>query len=63
MIGCLADAVTTDIHMDTEEMHDVRWFSRQEILDARAGTHPSLKLPGPIAIAHHLEEAWIAAGD
>ena len=63
MIGCLADAVTTDIHMDTEEMHDVRWFSRQEILDARAGTHPSLKLPGPIAIAHHLVEAWIAAGD
>ncbi|MBM4202881.1 MAG: NAD(+) diphosphatase [Gammaproteobacteria bacterium] len=60
MIGCLAVAATTDIHMDTEEMHDVRWFSRQEILNARAGTHPKLKLPGPIAIAHHLIEAWVA---
>lgn len=59
MIGCHAEALTTDIHMDTEEMHDVRWFSRQEIVDARAGTHPKLKLPGPIAIAHHLIAAWI----
>ena len=59
MIGCHAQATTTDIHMDTEEMHDVRWFSRDEVLAARAGTHPSLKLPGPIAIAHHLINAWV----
>ena len=27
MIGCHADAVTTEIRMDPEEMTDVRWFS------------------------------------
>jgi len=59
MIGCHAEATTTDIHMDSEEMHDVRWFTKDEILAARAGTHPSLKLPGPIAIAHHLINAWV----
>lgn len=59
MIGCHAEARTTDIHMDTEEMHDVRWFSRDEIIEASEGRHPKLKLPGPIAIAHHLIKAWI----
>ncbi len=59
MIGCHAEAITTDIHMDTVEMHDVRWFTKDDILAARAGTHPSLKLPGPIAIAHHLINAWV----
>ncbi len=30
MIGCMADAVTTTIRMDDEEMSDVRWFERDE---------------------------------
>ncbi|MCP5178670.1 MAG: NAD(+) diphosphatase [Pseudomonadales bacterium] len=59
MIGCHAVALSDDIHMDTEEMHDVRWFTRDEILQARDNRHPSLKLPGPIAIAHHLINAWV----
>ena len=59
MIGCHAIATTTRIDMDTEEMHDVRWYTRDEIRAARAGTHASLKLPGPIAIAHHLINAWV----
>ena len=32
MIGCHADAVTTDIVMDDDEMADVRWFQREEVL-------------------------------
>ena len=58
MIGCLADAVTTDISMDTEEMSDVRWFRREEVLLALEGKSDVLMLPGPIAIAHHLIKAW-----
>ena len=58
MIGCHADAATTDIHMDTGEMADVRWFTREEVRAALAGANEDLALPGPIAIAHHLIKAW-----
>ena len=58
MIGCHADAVTTDIRMDPEEMTDVRWFPRDEVLLALEGKSVELTIPGPIAIAHHLIKAW-----
>ena len=58
MIGCLAEAATTTIRMDHEEMADVRWFDRREVLLALDGNNPRLTLPGPIAIAHHLIKAW-----
>ena len=58
MIGCHADAATTDISIDDEEMLDVRWFPRDEVLRALNGTSEALVVPGPIAIAHHLIKAW-----
>jgi NAD+ diphosphatase len=58
MIGCHADAVTTDIAMDDDEMADVRWFSREEVLLALDGKNPDLEVPGPVAIAHHLIKSW-----
>ena len=58
MIGCHAGAVTTDISIDTEEMVDVRWFQREEVLLALDGKSDKLMVPGPIAIAHHLIKAW-----
>ena len=62
MIGCHAQAVTTDIAMDEEEMADVRWFQREEVLRALDGTSEDLIVPGPIAIAHHLIKAWATGG-
>jgi NAD+ diphosphatase len=62
MIGCHGKALTTDIHIDAGEMTDVRWFSRDEVLAAITGEHPDLRVPAPIAIAHHLIKAW-AEGD
>ena len=62
MIGCHARAVTTDISMDEEEMADVRWFQREEVLRALDGTSEDLIVPGPIAIAHHLIKAWATGG-
>ncbi len=62
MIGCLADAVTTHISFDDEEMADVRWFQRDEVRLALEGKSDVLVVPGPIAIAHHLIQAW-ATGD
>jgi NAD+ diphosphatase len=58
MIGCHAQALTTDIRMDDGEMTDVRWFSRDEVLAALKGESSDLRVPAPIAIAHHLIRAW-----
>ena len=58
MIGCHAAAATTNIAMDAEEMTDVQWFDRAEVLRALAGESEKLAVPGPIAIAHHLIKAW-----
>ena len=60
MIGCHADAATTDIAFDDEEMADVRWFSREEVLLALDERSENLAIPGPMAIAHHLIRAWAA---
>ena len=62
MIGCHADAVTTDINFDVDEMNDVRWFSRDEVASALQGKNENLAVPQPIAIAHHLITAWINGG-
>ena len=43
-------------------MTDVRWFSREAVQAALRGENPDLKVPAPIAIAHHLIRAW-AEGD
>ncbi|MEE2687050.1 MAG: NAD(+) diphosphatase [Chloroflexota bacterium] len=58
MIGCHAEADTTEISMDTEEMTDVKWFNRQEVLAALNGENANLLIPGRIAIAHHLIRSW-----
>lgn len=59
MIGCHGQATSTAIDIDTEEMTDVRWFDRATMQAAFEQQHPTLKLPGSIAIAHHLIAAWL----
>ena len=58
MMGCHAEAATTEINMDQEEMTDVRWFERQEVVLSLEGKNDNLLLPGRVAIAHHLIKAW-----
>jgi len=62
MIGCHADAASTEINFDAEEMNDVRWFSRDEVSAALQGKNDELNVPQPIAIAHHLITAWVNEG-
>ena len=62
MIGCLGKAISTDIQIDTNEMADVRWFAREDVLQALNQEHPTLKVPGAIAIAHHLIKTWALDG-
>ena len=62
MIGCHGRALTTDIAIDKSEMADVRWFTREAVRAALKQQNPELRVPGAIAIAHHLIKAW-AEGD
>ncbi len=59
MIGCHAAAATDKINFDADEMSDVRWYTRPEVAAALRNENPALKVPGAIAIAHHLIKAWV----
>ena len=55
MIGCHAEALSTDVQRDVAELEDCRWFDREEVRLMLADRHPDgLKAPFPMAIAHHL---------
>ena len=58
MMGCHGIADTQDIQIDTAEMADVRWFSRADALRAVNKSHDNLRVPGEMAIAHHLIRSW-----
>ncbi|MGF1649232.1 MAG: NAD(+) diphosphatase [Hyphomicrobiaceae bacterium] len=60
MIGCHAFAETTDIKIDPNEIEDARWFSRAEVEQMAAGTHPDgLWVPGRQAIARALILSYV----
>jgi NAD+ diphosphatase len=60
MIGCHGLAETLDIRIDPVEMADVRWFTRAEVAQALKENHPDLRVPGQLAIAHHLIHSWVS---
>jgi len=62
MIGCHGEAITSEISIDPREMADVDWFDRDRVRSAFAGLE-NFKLPGDIAIAHHLIMHWLTAND
>ncbi|MCK8782017.1 NAD(+) diphosphatase [Rhizobium sp. NTR19] len=60
MIGCYGEAQSTEIKIDSQEMQDVRWFSRAEaaaMLKAGPDTPPFAPVEG--AIAHRLLRDWV----
>ncbi len=62
MIGCLGEAVSSEITIDHTELEDARWFTRAEVAQMLERAHPDgLSAPQPIAIARHLLSHW--AGD
>jgi NAD+ diphosphatase len=58
MVGFLAEAATEDIEVDGVEIAEARWFPRDEVRRAIAGTSPDLSVPDPLSISHHLIAAW-----
>jgi NAD+ diphosphatase len=62
MIGCFAQALSTDVRIDHTELEDARWFCRADIGAILAGTHPELISPRPTAIARSLMHHWYERG-
>jgi NAD+ diphosphatase len=58
MLGFYGEALTEEITIDTKELMDVRWFSRDEMRDSAAH---GFSLPRADSIARRLIEDWIAA--
>ena len=56
MLGFMAHAVTSQIHLRDHELEDARWFSRAELATADA------LLPPRQSISFRLIEHWFDAG-
>lgn len=62
MIGCTSVADDPTLNIDTTELEDARWFTREELQAARAAGEAGTDLlyfPRPFAIAHHLVTWWL----
>ena len=63
MIGCFADAETTEIHIDGNELEEARWVSRNLLAASYRGEPDTgVMLPPPMAIAHQLLKTFIEQG-
>lgn len=60
MIGCRAEARSTEIRVDPEEIEDALWVSREDLLEIFAGASPRISTPRRGAIAAHLMHLWLA---
>ena len=62
MIGCHARALSDALTVDTTELEDARWFTRDEVSRAVSGNADAPFLPPPrTAIARTLLEHWLGA--
>ncbi|HVY41726.1 MAG TPA: NAD(+) diphosphatase [Hyphomicrobiaceae bacterium] len=60
MLGCVGHAETTEIHIDTNEIAEARWFTREEARMMLEHSHPEgLTAPGPHAIANALIRSFV----
>ena len=59
MIAAFAEATNVDITLDTDELEEARWVTKDEVRAALAGTGEWMA-PPPMAIAHTLLKAWVS---
>jgi NAD+ diphosphatase len=59
MLGFVAEYAGGEPATRDHELEDVRWFSREELLEIRAGRRDGLHMPPPIAIARRLIDGWL----
>ena len=59
MIGCVAEAKTTELHVDPNELEDAMWISKAELIAKSSGDDPEIFPARPGAIAYELISAWL----
>src|SRR3954468_13426566 len=59
MLGFRAAYAGGEVKTRDHELEDVRWFSRGELEEIRAGRADGLHMPPPIAIARRLIDGWL----
>lgn len=60
MLACHAQALSDELVIDTAELEDARWFSREEVRDSLRGAETSsFGAPPRTAIARTLLERWV----
>ena len=61
MIGCHSYATSAELTIDTNELDEADWFTREEVAAAMAGDDSARFIaPPPQAVAHHLLKWWLA---
>lgn len=60
MIGCIAEAQSTEIKIDPTELEDAQWVTRADLVSIKGGTHPFIKPGRNGAIAQFLIESWLS---
>ena len=61
MVGCLGIGESLELNIDTTEIEDARWFTREEVVEAMARDRDNASFlpPPPQAIAHDLLQWWL----
>lgn len=60
MIGCWGEALSEELSIDSGEIADARWFSREEVASMLANRHPGgLIVPPRISMAHTLIRGFV----
>ena len=60
MVGCWAQALTTELTLEEEELHDARWFTCEEVKLMMEDKHPEgIKVPGSHSIAYALIKSFV----
>ncbi|MCU0903504.1 MAG: NAD(+) diphosphatase [Tabrizicola sp.] len=60
MIGARTEALSSEIRLDPEELEAAIWVTREEMVQAFAGRHPTIKPSRKGAIAHFILRNWLA---
>ncbi|XP_069748556.1 NAD-capped RNA hydrolase NUDT12 isoform X2 [Narcine bancroftii] len=59
MIGCQANAISTEIIVDKVEIVDARWFTRQQITEILTKQDHPISIPPQQTIANRLIKQWL----
>ena len=59
MMGLFCDAKNSKITLDTKEVIDAKWFSKDVVRGVFDGANDSFYCPPPFTIAHHLIQKWL----